>query len=94
MSINLITCEWAGRSLMDIRVFGATNHDEARDAAVAFFNSELDGDDMCVGIVVADKGHHSTWDYEEPQSDDWKDSYFFRTVDEYPVDQREWWETA
>ena len=42
--------------------------------------------------ITDNEGYFMTWKYDEPQPANWQDHYVFRSVDKYPVDQREWWE--
>lgn len=62
----------------DIKVVGTATKEEAREAAMSFFNEECDAP----GITL-DNGFLNSWGYDEPQPADWVDSYIFRTVDEY-----------
>lgn len=93
ITTQAITCRWCGRHDSDVEVIGATTKEEAREAAMKFFRDGENGNDGCddYGITL-DDGYHSVWTYEEPQPDDWYDSYVFRSCDAHPVDQREWWE--
>lgn len=88
-----ITCTWCGRGECDVEVIGANSKEEARQHAMIFFRNGENGNDGCddEGMTL-DEGFFSKWSYEEPQPEDWYDSYVFRACDAHPVDQREWWE--
>jgi hypothetical protein len=89
-AISEITCAWHGRHEDNVKVIGASSLEVARQHAMDFFRNEDNGCDD-EGITL-DEGILVTWEYDDPKPEDWQDYYVFRSVDAYPVDQREWWE--
>jgi len=76
-----ITVEFVdGRFDEYVKVLGANNLQEARLAALDFCENE----GMDTGITLND-GHYSTWIYDEPQPDDWVDSFNFNYIDKEPL---------
>lgn len=91
MNTQLFNCSWCGRHEDSVKVSGAPSLEIARKDAMEFFRKDDGGCDD-EGITL-DEGNHVTWPYDdEPQPADWQDYYVFRSVDAFPIDQREWWE--
>lgn len=80
-----IRCEWSGRNDDRVIVFGASNIEEAKQAAMSFSEYPFEG-------ITLDNGQLMTWPYDEPQPDDWEDYYCFHSYDMNEPDMREWWE--
>lgn len=80
-----IQCSWTGKRNDNVEVFGASNREEAKETATAFFASESDGRTLEEMGFMFDNGHLNTWCYEEPQPEDWIDSYVFTVYDREPL---------
>ena len=79
-----IKCSWTGRHDDNVEVVGATSREAAKAAAEEFFKSESEESLEEMGFML-DNGHHSTWSYDEPQPEDWQDSYIFTVYDREPL---------
>lgn len=75
-----IICTWTESD--DIRVVGASSKEEAREAALLFWNDE--SGEYTAGLTL-DNGFLSDWGYGDPQPEGWEDSYVFRVMDEAPL---------
>lgn len=75
-----IQCTWTESD--DVKVVGASSKEEARGAALIFFAEE--SGEYTAGLTL-DNGFLDDWGYDDPQPDDWEDSYVFRVMDEAPM---------